>query len=90
MKRILLSSILILTISLVSMGNNIVAKGQSNSAFGAYKIEQLEDHLTLNSKELDQYMITYEKSDMKVIVVLDKQKKVQEVLCPNRQTASPV
>ena len=78
MKRILLSSILILTISLVSMGNNIVAKGQSNSAFGAYKIEQLEDHLTLNSKELDQYMITYEKSDMKVIVVLDKQKKCKK------------
>ena len=41
MKRILLSSILILTISLVSMGNNIVAKGQSNSAFGAYKIEAI-------------------------------------------------
>ena len=75
MKKAALFAILILTISMISMGNNLVAKGQSNSAFGNYKIEKLEDHMILKAKELDQYLITYENSDVKMIVAVDKQKK---------------
>jgi uncharacterized CHY-type Zn-finger protein len=78
MKRITLIALLLMTVSMVSMGNNIVAKGQSNTTFGDYKIEQLNDHMVLNGKELDQYLITYEKSDMKVMVVIDKQKKCKK------------
>ena len=78
MKRITLIALLLITVSMVSMGNNIVAKGQSNTSFGDYKIEQLNDHMVLNGKELDQYLITYEKSSMKVMVVIDKQKKCKK------------
>ncbi|MCK9638362.1 MAG: hypothetical protein M0R39_00510 [Prolixibacteraceae bacterium] len=78
MKTIILTTVLFLMVSMFAMGNKIVAKGSSNSAFGNYKIEKLEDHMTLQGKELDKYMITYEKSDMKVVVVLDKQKKCKK------------
>ncbi|MEI7422583.1 MAG: hypothetical protein WCK18_10830 [Prolixibacteraceae bacterium] len=78
MKRITLIALLILTVSMVSMGNNIVAKGQSNTAFGDYKIEKLDDHMVLKGKELDQYMITYEKTNIKVMIVIDKQKKCKK------------
>jgi uncharacterized CHY-type Zn-finger protein len=61
-----------------TMGNKIVSKGSSNSSFGKYKIEQLDEHMMLNGKELDKYMITYEKSDLKVVVVVDKQKQCKK------------
>ncbi len=69
---------MILLVSMFATGNTIVAKGSSNSAFGNYKIELLEDHMMLQGKELDKYLISYEKSDMKVVVVLDKQKKCKK------------
>lgn len=78
MKKVFLTAALILTVCLASFANQIVAKGQSGSSFGNYKIEALDDHLILNGKELDQYLITYEKKDMQVIVVLDKQKKCKK------------
>ncbi len=78
MKKFLLTLALILTVCLASMANRIVAKGQSNSAFGDYKIEESDNHLMFKNKELDQYLITYEKSDLKVVVVLDKQKKCKK------------
>lgn len=78
MKTTILTVVLILLGSMVTMGSRIVAKGSSNSPFGNYKIEQLEDHMMLNGKELDKYLITYEKSDVKVLVVLDKQKECKK------------
>ena len=78
MKTIILTTVLFLLVSMFAMGNKIVAKGSSNSAFGNYKIEQLEDHMMLQGKELDKYLITYEKTDMKVVVVLDKQKNCKK------------
>jgi hypothetical protein len=78
MKTIFLTTAMVLLVSMFAMGNKLVAKGSSNSAFGDYKIEQLEDHMMLQGKELDKYLISYEKSDMKVVVVLDKQKKCKK------------
>jgi hypothetical protein len=78
MKKVLLTTVLVLLVSMFTMGNTIVAKGSSNSAFGNYKVEQLEDHMMFKGNELDKFMITYEKSDVKVLVVLDKQKKCKK------------
>jgi hypothetical protein len=78
MKKLLFSTVLILTICLASLGQNIVAKGESNTPFGKYKIVQLQDRMIFNHKELDKYLITYEQSDMKVMVVIDKQKKCKK------------
>ncbi len=78
MKKIILSTLLLVAVCLASIGQNIVAKGESNSAFGNYKIVKLEDHMIYNNKELDKYMITYENTDMKVMVAIDKQKKCKK------------
>jgi hypothetical protein len=78
MKKIILITVLILMVSMFTMANKIVAKGSSNSAFGNYKIEQLDDHMQIKGKELDKFLITYEKSDLKVMVVLDKQQKCKK------------
>jgi len=78
MKKIFLSAVLILSVFMVSNGNPVVSKGQSNSAFGDYQIIALTDHLVLNGRELDKYLISYEKPEMKLIVVVDKQKKCRK------------
>jgi hypothetical protein len=78
MRKIILTAVLILMVSMFSMANKIVAKGSSNSALGNYTIEQLDDQMLIKGKELDKFMITYEKSDMKVIVVLDIQQKCKK------------
>jgi uncharacterized CHY-type Zn-finger protein len=78
MKTFFLTTAMVLLVSMFATGNTIIAKGSSNSAFGDYKIEQLDDHMMLQGKELDKYMISYEKSDMKVVVVVDKQKKCKK------------
>lgn len=78
MKKFFLTTVLVLLVSLFTMGNRIVAKGESNSAFGNYKVEQLEDHMIFKGNELDKFLITYEKSDLKVLVVLDKQQKCKK------------
>lgn len=73
MKKVILSVALILTVCVASMGNPVVAQGQSNTSSGDYKIIALEDRLTVNGKELQKYLISYEKPDMKVIVAVEKQ-----------------
>lgn len=78
MKRILLSAVLIVTVCLTSFATHIVARGQSNTAFGDFKIEALDDHLMFMNKELDKYRITYENTDLSVVVVVDKQKKCKK------------
>lgn len=78
MKKFFLTTVLVLLVSFFTMGNRIVAKGESNSAFGNYKVEQLEDHMIFKGNELDKFLITYEKSDLKVLVVLDKQQKCKK------------
>ena len=78
MKRIFLTTVLFLTLCVASFATQIVAEGKSNSAFGNYKIEALDDHLMFMNKELDKYQITYENTDLSVIVVLDKQKKCKK------------
>ncbi|MEI6274578.1 MAG: hypothetical protein WCP08_01250 [Prolixibacteraceae bacterium] len=85
MKKFVLTSALILMVSMFTMANKIVAKGSSNSAFGNYTIEKLDDHMMIKGKELDQFMITYEKSDLKVMVVLDKQQKCKKYYVLTKQ-----
>lgn len=85
MKTLILITVLMLTLSFASNAKTIVAKGESNSAFGNYTIEQLDDHMMLNNKELDKYLITYENTDMKVVVVMDKQKKCKKYYVLNDQ-----
>ena len=73
MKRILFTTVLVLSVFITSFGSNpVIAQGQTNSEFGSYKIVALDDHAVINGKELDKYLISYEKPDKKVIVVVDR------------------
>jgi hypothetical protein len=85
MKRFFLTAAVILTISLASIGNTLVARGESNSEFGAYKIEALNDQLFLNDRQLDKYQITYANSDLKVIVAVDKLKQGEKYYVLNEK-----
>ena len=85
MKRFFLTAAVILTVCLASMGNSIVAQGESNSEFGAYKIEALNDQLLFMGKQLDKYQITYANADMKLIVVVDKQKQGEKYYVLNEK-----
>ena len=71
MKRIVLTTALILIIGLASFANRILFEGHSNSQFGDYKIEALDNRMSFKDKELDLYQITYEKNGLSVIVALD-------------------
>ena len=75
MKKIFISAVITLTVFMVSDWNPLVSKGQSNSASGDYQITKITDHLVLNGRELDQYLISYKKPEMKLIIGVDKQKK---------------
>lgn len=74
MKTLILTTLLLLTLSFTSSSKTIVSRGESNSAFGNFTIEKLDDHMVLNNKEMDKFLITYENTDTKVVVVMDKQK----------------
>jgi hypothetical protein len=78
MKRILLTAALFLTVCFSTMSNPLVAEGKSNTTFGDYKIVALEDHMMLNGKELDKYLISYDNPERKVIVAVDKQKNCKK------------
>ena len=78
MKKLYLTTVLIMTVFITSMGNSIVASGQTNAFFGDYKIVALDERLTLNGREMEKYLISYDKTDMKVIVAVDKQAKCKK------------
>ena len=78
MKKLFLTTVLILTVLITSMGNPIVASGQTNTFFGDYKIVALDEHLTLNGREMEKYLISYDKTDMKVIVAVDNQARCKK------------
>jgi hypothetical protein len=78
MKTTLLVTVLMLTVCIASIAHPVVASGQSNSSFGDFKITALDDHMQLNGKQLDKYLITYENSSLKVMVAVDNQKKCRK------------
>ncbi|MCX6221308.1 MAG: hypothetical protein NTZ69_09985 [Bacteroidia bacterium] len=78
MKRIVLTTAMILIISLASFANQLLSQGHSNSQFGDYKIEALDNRMPFKDKELDLYQITYEKNGLTVVVALDKDKKCKK------------
>jgi hypothetical protein len=85
MKRIFVLTALIITVCLAALGNPVVSQGQSNTELGDYKITALNDHIMLNGKELEKFLITYANSDLKVVVAVDKQKKCRKYYVLNEQ-----
>jgi hypothetical protein len=75
MKRIILSTVLILTIGTVVFGRKFVADGKSHTALGNYKIELADNPVTLKGTDCKAYIISYENSPMEVTVVVCKERK---------------
>lgn len=77
MKRIVLTTALILIISLASFASQVLFQGNSNSQFGAYIIVALDDRMPFKDRELAQYQITYENGQT-VVVAVDKLEKCKK------------
>jgi hypothetical protein len=75
MKRAVLSAMLILAVSVASFATKYIATGKTWSVIGDYRIEVAETPVVLNGEELKTFVITYENSDQKITVAVDKQKK---------------
>jgi hypothetical protein len=75
MKRAVLSAMLIIAVSVASFATKYVATGKTWSVIGDYRIEVAETPVVLNGEELKTFIITYDNSDQKVTVAVDKQKK---------------
>lgn len=75
MKRMFLSAVILAGICTALLAGKPVAKGKTYTALGDYSIEQLESPVVLNGKEMDGYLISYQNTDMKVTLAVEKTKK---------------
>ena len=85
MKRLITAAVLIFIFCTVSFAQKqTVAEGKTHSALGTYKIETLDNTVTINGKELKAFTISYENTGMKATVAIDKTFKCKKyyVLTP--------
>jgi hypothetical protein len=75
MKRILLTTTLIMAFCLATFARKFVAEGQTYSALGNYKIETSDNPVTLNGKTLKAFVISYTNSNMEVTVAFEKNRR---------------
>jgi hypothetical protein len=78
MKRIILTTGLIVAICLSSYARKFVAEGKTYSALGKYRIEIDDKYMTINGKQHRPYVITYENSDIEVRVAVDMDKGIKK------------
>jgi hypothetical protein len=75
MKRAVLSLMLVVSLSLASFATKYLATGKTWTLIGDYRIEVANTPVVFDGKELKTFVITYENSDEKITVAVDKQKK---------------
>jgi hypothetical protein len=75
MKKIFLTTGLILALGLGTYARVTIAEGKTNSALGDYKIEVADQHFMVNGKVHIPYVITYANSDLEVRVAIDMDRK---------------
>lgn len=82
MKKIVLITGLIVTISLSTYASKLVAEGNTYSALGKYKIEVDDNYLTLNGLQHKPYVISFENTKMKLLVAItmERGKRIYYVL----------
>lgn len=71
----ILVTVLIAIVSTASFGKKIVAKGQTFSAFGNYKIETVDNPIMLKNNDCTAYKISYANTPMEVTLVICKDRK---------------
>jgi hypothetical protein len=80
MKRILFAAVLLLFAATVSYGEKVIAKGQTFSAYGDYKLIKTDETVPLMGKDCQAYLIRYENSPIEVKVIVCKEKKCRTYL----------
>jgi hypothetical protein len=75
MKRTVLTVVLIVAMSFAAFARKFVSEGKTFSAIGNYKIEMADNPVTLDGKDLKAFVISYENTDMEVIIAFDKTPK---------------
>jgi len=80
MKRTVLSLMLVFSLSLASFAEKYVATGKTWSVLGDYRIEVASTPVIIDGKELQTFVITYDNSDSKITVAVDKQKKCNKFI----------
>ncbi|NMC39975.1 MAG: hypothetical protein GYA43_02190 [Bacteroidales bacterium] len=84
MKRVIIAAVLIFAVVAPSFGKRLLAKGESNTAYGRYSIEELSEPILLAGKEMKAYSITYDKTGTEIKIAVDRKRNetVYYVLSP--------
>jgi hypothetical protein len=78
MKRIILTTLLIVAVCLGSYARKFVAEGKTYSALGNYRIELDDKSMMINGKEHKPFVITYDNSSFEVRVAVDMDKNCKK------------
>lgn len=78
MKRMILSTVLLLLICTVSFGRKLVAEGKTYTALGDYKIELTDNPVLMKGEDCKAYVISYENTPMEVTVIVCKERKCRK------------
>lgn len=75
MKKMFFLTVLLAALSTVTFGKKVVAKGQTFSALGNYKVETVDNPVPMKGSDCEAYKISYENTPMEVTVIVCKEKK---------------
>lgn len=78
MKRIFLTTALIMAVCLGSFARKLVAEGKTYTSMGDYKIEIDDNYMMINGKEHKPFVISFENTNFEVRVAVDMEKKVKK------------
>lgn len=71
----ILMTMLVALISTVTFGKKVVAKGQTFSPLGNYKIETVDNPVAMKGNDCEAYKISYENTPMEVTLIVCKEQK---------------
>jgi hypothetical protein len=80
MKKMILLTVLALMISVVSSGQKLVAKGNTFTALGDYRIETTANPVIVKGQECKAYTVRYANSSMVVTILVTKDKHCKTYL----------
>jgi len=76
----ILVTVLLTAVCTVSFGNRVIAKGQTFTAMGDYRIETMDQPIMVAGNECTAYMVKYSNSPLEVKIVICKDKNCRKFL----------
>ena len=78
MKRMILAAVLVIAYCTASFSGEPVAKGETFTSLGKYKIALADQQLSLKGKDCKTYIISYENSPMEVKLAVCKERNCRK------------